>query len=270
MARRGSSAVAGRFVALVIKYTILLAFIAGVLLLTFFISMDVANIKQIISDGLDYRAKVILEYENKDDLGKYFTKGFIDTDTIELQQQSYSNYDIRGNYNHKAKITKVWVWPWQLSVSCEITEQVLDLQGDLLPGKEGQNVQPPKWPNGRYRVFLEKINGSWKIDRMELIASIEGESEVPVTPTPQLTASPTPTSQPSTPTAVPAGTYGKIKTSDGGTVNVRDRAAIEGAVVTNLSDGTRVEIIGTENGWYKIKMMNVQGYVRQDFIELED
>jgi N-acetylmuramoyl-L-alanine amidase len=53
------------------------------------------------------------------------------------------------------------------------------------------------------------------------------------------------------------------------TLNVRNQASTNGSVVTQLSRGTVVQILGTEsNGWHRIRVNGVTGYVSGVYINL--
>ena len=52
----------------------------------------------------------------------------------------------------------------------------------------------------------------------------------------------------------------------GGTVNVRSGPGTDYERVTKVTTGKKVTILGEENGWFKIGMGEVVGYVRSDFI----
>jgi len=49
-------------------------------------------------------------------------------------------------------------------------------------------------------------------------------------------------------------------------LNVRNKPSLEGAVVGKLTNYAACEILGEENGWYKITSGNVEGYVSKDYV----
>lgn len=59
--------------------------------------------------------------------------------------------------------------------------------------------------------------------------------------------------------------YGKVNT-DGAPLNVRVSASAEAAKVTALSNGTVVDIIGIDNGWYKVSYEGTTGFVSSDYM----
>ena len=52
------------------------------------------------------------------------------------------------------------------------------------------------------------------------------------------------------------------------TLNVRDEAGKNGNAIGKVSGGDSVDIIGEENGWYKIDLDGQVGYVYSDYIEV--
>ena len=79
-------------------------------------------------------------------------------------------------------------------------------------------------------------------------------------PTAAPTASPEPTAAP-TPTPAPI----KEVTTGGKNLKVRLNPGT-GAVVTKLPDGTRLEVLGTENGWSRIRATMPDGSVVEGFV----
>lgn len=59
--------------------------------------------------------------------------------------------------------------------------------------------------------------------------------------------------------------YGLVQ-SDGATLNVRSGPGTTYAKVTTLNDNTVVNIVGIDNGWYKITTNGVTGYVSSDYM----
>ncbi|MDS0526633.1 SH3 domain-containing protein [Clostridium sp. SHJSY1] len=60
---------------------------------------------------------------------------------------------------------------------------------------------------------------------------------------------------------------GTIKLQDpSSSVNVRSGASTDTSVIGSLTHGAQVQILGTENNWYKISYNGGVGYVRNDFV----
>lgn len=54
------------------------------------------------------------------------------------------------------------------------------------------------------------------------------------------------------------------------TLRVRSEASTSSTVLDKLSDGTKVDVISTANGWYKISYEDLTGYVSSDYLVLDD
>ena len=59
-------------------------------------------------------------------------------------------------------------------------------------------------------------------------------------------------------------------TTNGGNLNVRTGAGTDNAAITQLPNGTEVEVIGTEGGWVKIRLPEREGYVCGDYLTIHD
>lgn len=54
------------------------------------------------------------------------------------------------------------------------------------------------------------------------------------------------------------------------TINVRNDADGDSAKITEWRTGTKVLVFGQENGWYEIEANGMRGYVKDDFLTMED
>ena len=54
------------------------------------------------------------------------------------------------------------------------------------------------------------------------------------------------------------------------TLRVRSEANTESPVLDKLSHGTKVDVLSTSNGWYKISYEELTGYVSSDYLVLDD
>ena len=59
-------------------------------------------------------------------------------------------------------------------------------------------------------------------------------------------------------------------TTNGSNLNVRTGAGTDNAAITQLPNGTEVEVIGTEGGWVKILLPEREGYVCGDYLTISD
>ena len=59
-------------------------------------------------------------------------------------------------------------------------------------------------------------------------------------------------------------------TTNGSNLNVRTGAGTDNTAITQLPNGTEVEVIGTEGGWVKILLPEREGYVCGDYLTISD
>lgn len=53
-----------------------------------------------------------------------------------------------------------------------------------------------------------------------------------------------------------------------GTLNLRDRPSFDGTILRGLSNGTLLEVVGEQDGWYAVRDNGQFGYVRGEYITL--
>lgn len=54
----------------------------------------------------------------------------------------------------------------------------------------------------------------------------------------------------------------------GGTLNLRERPSLDAPILAGLPDGTQLEVLGTWNGWYVVRVNDLEGYVRSEYVTL--
>lgn len=97
-------------------------------------------------------------------------------------------------------------------------------------------------------IILENAGNNWyKVDYKSVQGYMSGEYLTVAT------------------TADAAIGYGKVS-AGGSTLNMRSGAGTSYSVVSSLPDGTIVEIVGINNGWYKIQYGGKTGYVSSDYM----
>ena len=71
-------------------------------------------------------------------------------------------------------------------------------------------------------------------------------------------------------TLVTEGTYktGVVKVDDA--LNVRETASTSATVLKKLTNGTTVSILEETNGWYKVKVEDVTGWVSSDYVTVNN
>ncbi|HIW93698.1 MAG TPA: C40 family peptidase [Candidatus Flavonifractor merdipullorum] len=97
-------------------------------------------------------------------------------------------------------------------------------------------------------IILENAGNNWyKVDYKSVQGYMSGEYLTVAT------------------TADAAIGYGKVS-AGGSTLNMRSGAGTSYGVVSSLPDGTIAEIVGINNGWYKIQYGGKTGYVSSDYM----
>ena len=160
---------------------LIITVVCALLIISFYLAMNTANIWVLIDDGLDARAGVVLMGEDADKLTSYFKPEFIAQDPV-LQvglsdTSPYRDYEIRG-YDHRVKMVSVWSWPWENVARAEVVESIPAIDGTIRSSKreaalaEGgeERLSPPASTTSRYRVTLVRTAGKWLISNLQSIA----------------------------------------------------------------------------------------------------
>ena len=260
-----------RFIMFVVRNVIILSLIAGVFLMAFFIAMDIANINVLVRDGMKMRTESVFT-QNTDtideQMGKFFTREYIINGELKLRER-YKDYAIDKNkYLSKVKVNNLWCWPWQTTATAQVTETVINIQGSLLDNRVSTSPTdntPPAWDNGKYKVYLKKVNNAWKIERIEFLSAVEVSARTQPPTTNIITPTPKPTSTNVFPTVAPNGQAGQISSS-GAPVNLRSEPNTVSTIITKLNDGLEITILEEQTDWYKVKAGNSTGYVSKQYV----
>jgi len=155
---------------------ILFTGIIALLIIAFYLAMNTANVYVLLSDGMKLRTSVILTREDANELSNFFTDDFLARDEtllIGLSNQSpYIDYDIVA-FNHSVSLEWMWSWPWEDVAQATIVEEVPRIVGSVITEKRDQiregglSANPPEWYKAQYRVYLQRVNGQWKIAGLE-------------------------------------------------------------------------------------------------------
>ena len=175
-----------RFLNFIASRMFFLTVISALLIMSFYLAMNTANIWVLIDGGLDARAGVVLMGGDVAELEKYFRPEFLSQDPVLLVGTSdtspYRDYEIRG-YDHRVQMVSVWSWPWETVARAEVIESIPAIDGTILSSKrdaalaEGgeERLSPPKWTTSRYRVTMVRTAGRWMISNLQLLEQIEDE-----------------------------------------------------------------------------------------------
>ena len=173
-----------RFLNFIASRMFLLTVISALLIMSFYLAMNTANIWVLIDDGLDARAGVVLMGGSADELEKYFRSEFIAQDPVLQVGMSdtspYNDYEIRG-YDHRVRMVSVWAWPWESVARAEVVESIPAIDGTIRASRREaalaaggeERLSPPDWATSRYRVTLTRTAGRWMISNLQLIEQME-------------------------------------------------------------------------------------------------
>ena len=163
---------------------------AALVVLSFFAAMDYMNVQILVKDGLQLRAKVIIQGDDPTALSKVFSRNFLEQDAL-LSSNVYRSYSIK-NVDYSAKVDFQLIMPWHNAVELNVTEEIKRIDGTLAGGAEKSSTPsetPPPWQNAVYRVRLVRYEDNWRIVSMTQVEALPS-------PTPSPTPKPTPTTTP--------------------------------------------------------------------------
>ena len=173
-----------RFLNFIASRMFFLTVISALLIISFYLAMNTANIWVLIDDGLTARASVVLMGTDSSDLSKYFKQEFINQDPV-LQvglsdTSPYKDYEIRG-FDHRVRMVSVWSWPLENVARAEIIESIPAIDGTIRASRREaaldaggeERLSPPAWATSRYRVTLTRTAGRWMISNLQLIEQME-------------------------------------------------------------------------------------------------
>ena len=173
-----------RFLTFIASRMFFLTIISSLLIISFYLAMNTANIWVLIDDGLSARAGAVLMGEDDGELAKYFRQEFISQDPVlqvGLSETSpYMDYEIRG-FDHRVRMVSVWSWPWENVARAEVIESIPAIDGTIRSSRRAAalavggeaRLSPPDWTTSRYRVTLIRTAGRWMISNLQLIEQIE-------------------------------------------------------------------------------------------------
>ncbi|MBE5817325.1 MAG: hypothetical protein E7315_06425 [Clostridiales bacterium] len=171
-----------------------------------FYAYDNVFISLVTNEGMRYRANVILQDYDTYSMYSLFTNNYMYND-FEVDNAVYDDFSI-DSFTYRININSIKCSPWSTTAEVEIEERVLNVKGryikpddEDLPDNEGgetdeekKDPEIPVWTEGIYKLILQKTDGRWRIDSVELIEELESlQTPAPtLTPdiTPEVTATP--------------------------------------------------------------------------------
>ncbi|MDO4548366.1 MAG: hypothetical protein Q4D04_09730 [Clostridia bacterium] len=154
---------------------LVLTVVVSVLVLSFYLAMNAANIYILLSDGMQARTNTILTREDADMLPGFFRDELLNNDealALGLSDSSpYINYNITS-FESNVSLEWIWSWPWEDVAQATISHTVENIEGSVRSGRSSLvasgelSADPPEWHGGRFNVVLERVAGQWKIASM--------------------------------------------------------------------------------------------------------
>ena len=121
-----------RFVWYLASRLLLICVVLGLMIVTFYYAMNMANIQVVLKDGMAYRAQVVMMDADPSELTKYFMPSFLEQDQVLLAVQQgnspYKDYNVRG-IDHRLEMEWMWCWPWEDTARADITERIPRIDG---------------------------------------------------------------------------------------------------------------------------------------------
>ncbi|MBC8532339.1 hypothetical protein [Gehongia tenuis] len=173
----------------VVKNLFIIGLVIAVIVMAFSVAMDITNSYVLTTDGMKKRAEVVLQQEDSTELPKFFTTEFIEQDSL-LNSGLYKNFKI-SDFDYEVNVEHLWAWPWSDSAEATISERATvrgEMNKDAMTQEQidaGEKISPPTWEGGRYKVTLLRVDGKWKLDKLELIELLpedESGSYIPQKP----------------------------------------------------------------------------------------
>lgn len=123
-----------RFLWYLFSRIVIWAIAAALVVLSFFAAMDYMNAQILVKDGLQLRAKVIIQGDDPTALSRVFSRSFLEQDAL-LSSSVYRSYSIK-NIDYSAKVDFQLILPWQNAIELTVTEEIKRIDGTLAGGAE--------------------------------------------------------------------------------------------------------------------------------------
>ncbi len=198
---RNKYAIARRSIWYVLRALLIAAAVIVLALGLFLTAMNVSNLYILTTEGMELRAKTILNNGSALDLSPYFTETFIQNDPS-LYAGSYAGFTIK-TYNYRIDVERFSVLPWGSTATFRVTERMLAVSAVQTDTSEtAEKLTLPEWTDARYDVVFEIVDGRWYISELHVIELNPPEE---AKPTPNMSLLPsTPTAALAAPTASPS------------------------------------------------------------------
>ncbi len=179
----------------------------AILVVTFFVAMDSANVYVIVTDGMKARAGSVLTPGEDIDLSKYFAQSYLKNEAPDTT--AYSDFII-SDFNYKLTVESLWCKPWEDTAMVTVVESIPDFKYTSSNGDDAESdvIISPQWPKTRYQLTCRQVDGAWRIFEVKQLETLLPDPTRTPEPTYFITATPLPTPSPTpglitTPTPAP-------------------------------------------------------------------
>ena len=184
-----------RFVEFLLRKLLAVAIVALLLVFAFYFGMNASNLYILAKEGLNMRAEVVLTGQGQEELSKFFTAAFLNSDA-RLQDRTYENFTVR-TFNHRMGLSWISYLPWKSDASLFVVERITYIDGELPEEKKSdeqlalkKRILPPDWGSTKLALRFVKQDQMWKIDAIEIQEELAEPTAVPMVSSPQGTATP--------------------------------------------------------------------------------
>lgn len=149
-----------RFLLCLLRWALIVVVVAALCVGVFTFAMDYANITILVSDGMKMRTGVVLGYNDVEELPKFFTQEYLESDEL-LRDTTYLDYTIHS-FDAQVEVLSLHTLPWEDVATVTLTETAT-IDGELPISKQTpeqladpNKIPPPPWQGGTYELTLHK------------------------------------------------------------------------------------------------------------------
>ena len=175
--------------------------VGALCVLSFLSASRISNAYILVNEGMTMRADCILKNASEADLAAYFSSACISGDAQQRETSAapYAGITVSG-YEYSLKIQSMHILPWHINTYVDVVEQIRGIKGTSSV-ESASRTTIPEWTPRRYRLHLDRTDGRWFIEAVELL-ELNPKLDPPATPNPDadpipiVTPSPVPTATP--------------------------------------------------------------------------
>lgn len=180
--------------------------VGGLGILSFLSAARLSNAYILVNEGMTLRADCILKNASDNDLAAYFSSACINSDAPQRETSAapYAGVTV-ASYEYSLRIQNMHILPWHINTYVDAVEQIRGIKGTV-SAESVSGATIPEWSPRRYRLHLDRTDGRWFIESVELL-ELNPKLDPPATPDPDADPLPIYTPTPA-PTATPAPANG--------------------------------------------------------------